>query len=238
MKVQSTKGIGVGSLKFLIYGESGIGKTTLAGTTGEPTFILSLESGLLSLNEKEVDFVNISVDDDENVLSTDGKLAKIREVYEYLRTPEAKEKYRWVIVDSLTEIGQLYVDMLKNKYPEKKDSFSLWGEYTDSMRNLVKSFRDLSGYNVVMTALSEVDKDDVGRRFQNIMLQGKIANHLPGYFDEVFYYTKINFEDGTSERALITEVSEKAVAKDRSGRLEPIEQPNLAQIASKIRRSV
>lgn len=235
MRIQSTKDISSRSLKILVYGPPGIGKTTLAKTTGESTFVLSFESGLLSLSGEDIDYFDASTDDDGNPVSVEQKIENLKAAYKYLKSPEAREKYQWVVIDSLSEIAQTYADVAKRSFPDKKDAFQLWGQYTDDLRAMIKAFRDLSGYNVVMTALSESDKDEVGRRFQNVMMQGKIANQLPGYFDMVFYYAKATDENGEERRVLITDTTDKAIAKDRSGKLDFMEQPILAHIASKIR---
>jgi hypothetical protein len=46
-------------LKFLVHGPAGAGKTTLCGTTGEPTVIISAESGLLSLRHLDIPVIEV-----------------------------------------------------------------------------------------------------------------------------------------------------------------------------------
>jgi hypothetical protein len=58
---------------------------------------------------------------------------------------------------------------------------------------------------------------------------------LPGYFDFVFHYHTFEDETGQKQRALITQPTDKIVAKDRSGKLSDMEKPNLNDIANKVR---
>lgn len=46
-------------LKFLVHGPAGAGKTSLCGTTGEPTVIISAESGLLSLRHLDISVIEV-----------------------------------------------------------------------------------------------------------------------------------------------------------------------------------
>lgn len=237
MHIRSTKNFGASQIKMVIYGKAGVGKTSLAKTCDGKVLIISAEGGLLSLSDNDIDFIDITIDESGNLLSKADRLAMLRNAYEYAQTEEARKKYSWLFVDSLTEIGQIVIENLKVKYPEKKDALLMWGEYSDTMRSFIKAFRDLTGYNVVFTALSSTEKDELSRRYQAPDLQGKIASQLPGYFDEVFYYHVYdNQETGETVRSLITQPNEKVIAKDRSGKLEISEEPNLAKIVSKIKR--
>lgn len=235
MRVQSTKSVGHDSLKFLVYGPAGSGKTTLAGTTGEPTIVISAEAGLLSLASQDLDYIDISHDDEGNFIPASKRYDKLAEAFKFLNGDEARSKYKWVVIDSLTEIGQLLTEKLQTKYPDRKDALVMWGEYSQELRSMIKAFRDLRGYNVVFTALSQPDKDENGRRFMAIMLQGKISEQLPGFFDEVFFYTQIEDQEGVARRVLVTGMTEKTPAKDRSGKLAQYERPHLGEIAKKIR---
>ena len=243
MKIQSTQDVGVGDLKAIVYGPSGNGKTTLLASSGEPGFIISAEAGLLSLKKaKEIygdwvvlpDFVDLAKDDDGNQVPENQRIFGLEKAYKYLLTKEAQEKYKWVFLDSLTEISQLLVSALKEKYPEKKNAMNLWGDYADEMRSIIKKFRDLPGYNVVITALSKEAKDDEGQILTLPDVAGKISNQIPAYFDLVLFYHKAKSDDGYI-RKLLTDSTDTIRAKDRSGALDRLENPSLREIASKIR---
>ena len=236
MKVTNTKGVGTDALKILVFGESGVGKTTLAGTISEPTIIISAEAGLLSIRDKKIDVIDIALDDKGEVVPQEKRIGRLGEAYKFLLTEEARKKYKWVFIDSLTEISQNLVAQLQQEFPERKDSLVLYGENAKRMRSLVKSFRDLPYYNVVFTALSATDKDENNQRFTGVSIIGKLADQLPAFFDEVFYlHVEKHVETGELKRILVTEKSEKLMAKDRSGKLNKFEAPDLSVVAAKIK---
>jgi len=236
MKITSTRASANHAIKALIYGESGIGKTYLASTLNGKTLVISAESGLLSLANFDIDVIDLSVDDTGKPVTKSMKIDRIMEVYKFLLKPESLAKYDNVFIDSLTEIGQNVSEKFKLEFPEKKDALKLWGEYNDKMRSIIKAFRDLPKYNVVMTALVKFDKDDTNCRNALINIQGSIGEHLPQFFDEVFFYGLSVKEDSATSRMLYTSKSDRYIAKDRSGRLKPMEDPDLSGIFLKIKK--
>jgi hypothetical protein len=62
----------------------------------------------------------------------------------------------------------------------------------------------------------------------------KLGQQLPYFFDEVFALRVEKGEDGANVRALQCDTDGLWMAKDRSGKLEPWELPNLGEIIQKI----
>jgi phage nucleotide-binding protein len=236
LKIINSKSYGTSSLKCLIYGQSGSGKTYAAKTTGENTLVISAESGLLSLADSNLDVIDLSVDDSGKPIVKEKRREKLQQTYRWLLEDAQIKKYRWIYIDSLTEIAQNFVEELNLEHPDRKDALVLWGEYAKRVRSFIKLFRDLPHYNVVFTALSTVTKDEAGRRYTGVDIQGKIASQLPAFFDLVFYlYCKENEETQKIDRFFLTQANEKIMAKDRSGKLNQFEEPNFKKIANKIR---
>lgn len=204
----------------MIYGQSGIGKTSLLGTLPQSeTLIVSAESGLLCLQDKSIDVTEVKSFD------------AVKAAYSYLAKNEDEGKYQFVCIDSLTEISDLLVKHLKSKeeYKNPSNALKLWGEFSETMIGLIKAFRDLPR-NVIFTALSD-DVNDGGIITKKPMIAGNKAQQLmPSFFDEVFFLT-INQDN---EREIQTQPSHSFIAKDRSGKLSSTEPANLTSIINKI----
>lgn len=231
--ITNTRDMAAATLKCLIIGEPGVGKTKLAATlanAGHQVLILSAESGLLSLRDSAIDVIEVGKGEDGSEVNP---LDHLREIFAWLT--EEKRPYGWIFIDSLTEITQKLVAYLKQLYPDRKDRFPMWEEYSDTIRALVKAFRDQSFYSVVFTALVNVDKDQDGRRFYGIAMDHtKLRQSIPALFDEVFAMRILTDTAGNPARWLVTQPHEDWIGKDRSGALDLFESPDLAAIAAKI----
>lgn len=245
MKIQSTKNASNDRLKMVVVAESGNGKTFQATTIGEPLLFISVESGHLTLKDFDIPMVDITTDDNGELLDDRQRYERLLDVYRELKTAESRKLYKWIYIDGITEIANIVIRML-----EENEAFSghskllkRYGEYTNIMSKIILMFRDLPYYNVVFTALAEekVDKDkktgDVLKRYPlTVLMPGtKIPENVPAYFDEVLYLGCQTEKDGEKKRYFLTEATSKALAKDRSGRLEKFEKPNLGEIAKKIK---
>lgn len=220
-------------IKSILYGESGVGKTSQAKTLIDEGFkpiIISAESGLLSLAGSNIDVIDISRDDKNQILPPEKRFERLAEAYNFLLNQ--KHDYDTIILDSLTEINQCLMDNLRAKYPDSKDTLKMYGDNAVVMQKMIKKFRDLN-YNVVLIALSSNEKDEVGRRFTTMDLVGKVAAGIPALFDTVLYM----FVDENLERKILTSKTDKTTAKDRSGRLNQLEEPNLGKIFKKIKET-
>jgi hypothetical protein len=217
-------------VNMLIIGKAGIGKTSLIRTIPEDqkVCVLSAESGLLCVR----DLVQAGKVEGFEI----GSFADFKEAYRLLNTDRAvQERYAWVFIDSLTEIAGRCAEAMKAKYPSKSDSFSLWGEYTDLMTLLIKGFRDLKAYNVVFTCLETIELDEAKRRHIAPAIAGKqLQERLTSYFDEVLFMSAFNRDDGSEYRAFVTQPWERFPGKDRSGKLDLIEKPDLDHVRQKI----
>lgn len=212
-----------------VYGRSGAGKTYLVSTCPRP-LLISFESGTMCLAGKQVDYIDATQDDNGAPVPKEKRLERLRGILTYLQTPEAAQKYDTVVIDSVTELGQCTLDHAEAKFPDSKDTFPRWGMYASVMRAMIKQFRDLPNFHVLMTALSVQDKDENGQRYMNVDLQGQIGDKFPSFFDIMMYLNV----DNAGKRTLITNPTSSIIAKDRSGVLSPIEEANIGAIINKI----
>ena len=207
-------------IKVLVYSKAGIGKTVLASTAPSP-IILSAESGLLSLRDHDIPVIEIN------------NITDLTEAFTWCEKNAVKNGFETVCLDSITEIAE---QVLAHAKGQVKDPRQAYGELIEKMNMTIKSFRDLKGVNVYMSAKEERSKDEGS----GIVLAGpsmpgaKLGQQLPYLFDEVFNLNIGQDGEGNTYRYLRTQPNLQYDAKDRSGSLDEIEYPDLTQIFNKI----
>lgn len=208
-------------VKVLVYSESGIGKTTLCATAPTP-IILSAESGLLALADFKIPVIKIQT------------LADLIEAYNWVAAgKQGADQFSTICLDSITEIGEV---VLANAKINAKDPRQAYGDMIEKLTKIIKQFRDLPGKNVYMAAKMERAKDELlgGMLYSPSMPGQKLGPALPYLFDEVFNLRIMQTQNGVKYRALVTEPDSQYVAKDRSGKLDAVEPPDLAKVFNKI----
>ena len=233
MKIESTENFGIDRVKVFVYGPSGSGKTYLAKSIPGSGLIISAEAGLLSLRGTKIPVIDITKNDKGDMIPKEKRIERLGEVFSYLNTPEAVKLYDWIFLDSLTEVAQNLVEMLAIEFPERKEALPMWGEYNKRLRSIIKSFRDIPHYHVVMTALSSVEKDENLKSVHFVDINGKIATQIPQYFDEVFF-CELSEANGEKKVTIRTCNTDKSTGKDRSGTLLPMESGDMGVIFKKI----
>lgn len=204
IKIQNTASIEVKYVKCLVYGGAGVGKTRLAASAPN-VLIVSAESGLLSLSDGKVDFLEIT------------SLKGLDEAYNYIKKDTT---YDTIALDSLSEIAEVLVAELK---PQYKDGRQAYMALADSMMPMLRKFRDLPNKHVVFTCkMIRKQDEETGKITEDLFLPGQVlGSQLPYLFDEVF---KLSI-DGRKGQSMMTRPDRMSFAKDRSGTLKAIETP-------------
>lgn len=207
-------------VKMLVYGRAGMGKTTLCGSAPSP-LIISAEAGLLSLRRKKIPVLLVT------------SMQDVWDAYSYCATKGKAQGIRTVCLDSISEIVEKVLLAAKKK---TSDGRAAYGDMATQSIELVKAFRDLSGFHVVVTAKEDTKIDpitNVGRAGPTAPGQ-QVGQALPYLFDEVFHAFKMQDNTGKEHHVLRTQASFNAEAKDRSGSLDEIEYPDISNIINKI----
>jgi len=150
-------------------------------------------------------------------------------------------KYETIFVDSITKLSRLCLQWASQQ-PDafnaqgKQDLRGAYGLLGREMLGFVTQLQHARGKNVIFTCAMEQTKDDFGRLVWEPHIEGsKTGRELPGIVDEVISYILIDFGDGKPGRTFVTNKDNEhgVPAKDRSGRLEPIEEPHLGKLIAK-----
>jgi len=228
MEIKSTSSVDTKGITCLIYGDSGVGKTSLATTLDGKNLLVSAEGGRLPLRRVNIPYVEI-----EGKNATE-KYMCLRDIFSNIYQLD----YDTIFIDSLTEISQILVDYnfeLVNN--DRSKSLIAYGEASKQLRSIIKFCRDNTKFNFILTALAQVEKDELNRRFKLPDVVGKLALQLPQFFDGVFYLHKDaeRKEDNSNKRFLFTD-HDAIITKDRSGNLPSIiEEPNLSEIIKRMK---
>jgi phage nucleotide-binding protein len=224
IQLKSTKDAALDGIKILVHGPAGAGKTSLCGTTGAPTIIISAESGLLSLRSLDIPVIEVKT------------LDQMYEAYDFVvNTPEG-QAFSWICLDSISEIAEV---VLNHEKKVAKDPRQAYGALAEKMTDLIRAFRDLPGRNVYFSCKQERAKDEQsGAMLYYPAMPGNMLKQGVGYFfDEVMALRVEKDADGNPTRWLQTSRDYNYEAKDRSGCLDMFESPDLSAIAAKITSS-
>lgn len=179
------------SLNFLIYADSGAGKTVFAGSAERVLFVAPEDSGLLSaaMTGTKADKIKIK------------SWADFVEAYEYCYDNQfdLKEKYDWIVIDSATEMqglclrGIIETEAAKRISKDQDPDVPQIQDYQKLyilMEKMVLAFNDLE-INTLYTALARSAEDPDGNEFLLPMLGSnkptdyriamKIAAHMTSY---------------------------------------------------------
>ena len=219
INVKTTGGLSADGVKLLVYGQAGVGKTTLIKTLPAP-IVLSAEGGLLSIQDADLPYIEIS------------DVETLREAYEWLAGSAEAAQYKSVALDSLSEIAEV---VLVAEKKIAKDPRQAYGAMQEQITEIIRAFRDLPGRHIYMSAKVEKTQDESGRMLYAPSMPGnKIGQSLPYFFDTVLALRVEKDADGVTQRALMCDSDGLWLAKDRSGKLAPWEPTDLGAIIAKI----
>jgi len=214
------------SVVMMIYGEGGVGKTTFASTAPKP-ILADCENGSKYFGLRGI--------------KTDVALIESWADMKDFMTLAKDPKFETVIIDPIGELMdklmRFMVAQNDSKLVQKDGNPTMagWGWLKMTMRNYLKVLRD-TGKNVIIVAHLE-EKDDDGRLVKRPMVATKLSDELVNMVDIVGYFTTVNdSESNESKRVIIVDPgNDKYVAKDRTGRLGKVIEPDFAKIVDAVR---
>jgi phage nucleotide-binding protein len=206
------------NLNVLVYGQAGAGKTSLIPTLPTPV-VISSEGGLLSIAGSAIPYVEVA------------NMDALRDVYQWLLDSDESKQFESVAIDSISEVAEVCLGTEKKS---NKDPRAAYGEMQTTMAEVIRSFRDLPRH-VLMTAKLEKSQDEMGRMLYAPSMPGnKTGQALPYFFDLMLALRVERDAEGVTQRALMCDGDGLWQAKDRSGKLDQWEGPDLGEIIKKI----
>ena len=207
--------------KILIYGAAGAGKTTLCATAPGRKLIIDMESGLLSVRDREdVDVIQVK------------EAQEILEINELLRSGELQ--YDTVCLDSVSEMSEILLNFEKARH---KDPRMAYGNVQESVTNVMRAYRDLHMHVVFVSKMEKQNVDNV-MMYEPKMVGTKLGQSITYFFDEVLALRVIEDQDDdgatVKSRWLQTDVGQGYTAKDRSGKLAAFEEACLTSVINKL----
>ena len=138
-------------LSMLVYGRSGTGKTTFAGSFPTPALLIDIQ-------EKGTD--SIANLDGIDVISID-KWSELEEVFWYLKK---EKKYKSVILDQVSSMQDIAMQHAMAEEGKEVMSQRLWGVVSGLMKTWLLNYRDLvdEGINVLFIAHDRASKGESG----------------------------------------------------------------------------
>lgn len=244
-------------IKGCIFGKSGIGKTSLLWTLpADKALFFDLEAGDLAIEGWAGDTIRpqtwqecrdfaVFIGGPNPALRDDQPYSQAHfdAVCERYGDPAALNKYDTVFVDSITVAGRLCFQWCKGQ-PQafsdktgKPDTRGAYGLHGQEMIAWLTHLQHTRGKNIWLVGILDEKMDDFNRRFFTPQIEGsKTGLELPGIVDEVITMAELKAEDGTPYRAFVSHTLNPFgyPAKDRSGRLDMVEEPHLGRLMAKI----
>ena len=244
-------------IKGVLVGKSGIGKTSQLWTLDPMgTLFFDLEAGDLAVEGWAGDTIrprtwpecrdfavfiggaNPALRDEQPYSQ-----AHFDAVYQRFGDPVALQKYDTVFVDSITVAGRLCLQWCKGQ-PQafsdktgKPDSRGAYGLMGQEMIAWLTHLQHTRRKNVWFVGILDEKLDDFNRRVFSLQVDGsKTGLELPGIVDEVVTLAEIKGDDCASYRAFVCHTLNEwgYPAKDRSGRVQSVEEPHLGHLMQKI----
>lgn len=245
-------------IKGVIFGRFGIGKTSLLWTLpAENTLFLDLEAGDLAVEGwrghtirpktwQECRDIAVFIGGANPAVNSDQPYSRAHyeAVVKKYGDPGKLDSYDTIFVDSITVAGRLCFQWCRNQ-PQtasiktgKEDLRAVYGLHGQEMINWLTHLQHTRNKNIWFVGSLDEKLDDFNRRIYVPQIDGsKASNELPGIVDQVITLAEIKGEDGISFRAFINHTINPYgyPAKDRSGRLEMMEEPHLGKLMKKIK---
>jgi len=241
--------------KVLLLGTTGVGKTWQLRTLDcERTLFVDIEAGDQAVLDLPVDTIRVGTWQHVRDLavriggpnpSFPATLAYSEAHYNAVggALPNL-DRYQTIFIDSLTAVSRLsfrYAEQQPEAYSErtgKKDLRGAYGLHGREMVLLLNQFQHARPKNIIFVGVLEYARDELNCGEWQLQAEGsKTSREIPAIVDQIITYQFLDFGDGKPPMRGFVCQNPNAwgySAKDRSGRLAPIEPPDLGKLLTKL----
>jgi hypothetical protein len=245
--------------KIVVFGPSGIGKTSLLRGLTAPSLLIDMEAGDMSLADWTGDSIKVRQWEEARDLACliggpnlalpatePYSLGHFEHVESKLgKREDVLAKYALVFWDSITVLSRLCMDWAERHEDNNvnkggkivRDTRGAYGMMGREVLKLLTHVQHTADKHIVLVGILDRKTDDFNRTIWEAQMEGsKIGRELPGIVDEVFTMQTKDDAEGVKHRVFYTQQNnaEGYPAKDRSGKLDPIEPANLQHILDKM----
>jgi len=164
-------------------------------------------------------------------------------VQSYGDPSEMMKKYETIFVDSITVAGRLCFQHCMGQAENRTrngtvDTRAVYGMQGREMMNWLTHLQHIREKNVIFVGILDEKVDEYGRKLFELQIEGsKTGRELPGIVDEVITMAVMTGDENTGTyRAFVCQTLNEwgYPAKDRSGRLDVLEEPHLGKLLTKM----
>jgi hypothetical protein len=245
-------------VKAAVFGKSGSGKTSLLFTLPEKkTLFADLEAGDLAVQDWSGATLRLRTWQEcrDFAVFIGGPNPALRDDQPYSAAHHAAvvaeygpslslDAFETIFIDSITVAGRLCFQWCRGQ-PEafadrtgKADIRGAYGLHGREMIAWLTHLQHTRARNVIFVGILDEKLDDFNRRVFSPQIEGsKTGLELPGIVDQVITLAEIKGQDGSLSRGFVCQTLNPwgFPAKDRSGRLDMLEEPHLGRLFEKIR---
>ncbi len=217
------------TIKGLIYGQSGAGKSYLGATAPKPLILLTELNGQMSISHSnpKADIIHVT---DVRVL-----VEVLRDIDE---NPKAWSKYDTIVIDSITEMQRLIKDSILGKRTQME--IQDWSKLTSNFRRLIRRIRNLNKSVICIGLVESENEESTGVRHVRPAFEGKKTGpEIAQYFNFVGLLFTQQDTDGDNVitiRNLMLDGPDRIMCKTIAPLTGTIRDPNIARMFKEIQK--